>query len=691
MAWGDFGVRWCLALLMVVAVMSFGNGAGRAWAQGNGQEKRVALVIGNSAYKNTAALANPRNDAHDMARALEGTGFEVIVALDATKAQMDGALRAFADKLSGADVALFFYAGHGLQVGSQNYLVPTEARLARERDLAFEAVSLEFILRQMEIDRESKTTIVMLDACRDNPLTRNLARSMGTRSTAIGQGLAAASTGVGTFIAYSTQPGNVALDGKGRNSPFTAALLGNISASGRNINTTMIEVRKAVIKATGGQQVPWDHSALTGDFYFVPGAPRTGSTVVAPAGKRDDVEALKARLKALEDAEAKRLAAATPGRAPAAGGGETLDRERIIEVAEKKARLAVASDKARDLQRKLLEARRVEGQAKDPAERQRLVRQSMAIMLEMTQASQQAKTLRAEIEALEASPAPGGSDLDLKPTRSERGFEIYTNAGLSGSKIKFASADSIAGCINVCRNTPNCVAGEYLANAGRQSACNVYSHVQRLRSGAPGASAFIKPSRQGALPPVQPRGEPGGDVAFERADNVRIEGDALKPAFRAANPDACAKACGAEASCIAYQHGRKIPVMGQCQLFSSIVSRHEDKAWRSGVRTDGATLAKAPADGGGGKCQPMSIAFSEPIALHEGLKLCNGIGMHAAFVERIGDYGVSFSVPEGKDFTCGSGNVCQFNWPGSPSPRFRVEITKSNAIAPATARMVPGQ
>ena len=180
-------------------------------------------------------------------------------------------LRTFADKLANADIALFFYAGHGLQVGSQNYLVPIDAKLERERDLEFEAVKLDFVLRQMEIDREGRTSIVILDACRDNPLSRNLARSMGTRSTSIGKGLAAAATGLGTFIVYSTQPGNVALDGDGRNSPFTTALVRHMSVKGRNLPAMMIEVRKDVVSATGGKQVPWDHSALTVRFLLPAG------------------------------------------------------------------------------------------------------------------------------------------------------------------------------------------------------------------------------------------------------------------------------------------------------------------------------------------------------------------------------------------------------------------------------------
>jgi len=300
-------MRRLLVLCVVVCGLGWGKSAALA-------ETRVALVVGNSAYQNAPALANPMNDARDMTAALKSVGFDVVEALDADRRKLDGAMRAFTDKLANADVALFFYAGHGLQVGAQNYLVPIDAKLERERDLEFETVKLEFVLRQMEIDREGKTTIVILDACRDNPLTRNLARSMGTRSAGIGRGLAAASTGLGTFIAYSTQPGNVALDGKGRNSPFTSALVKHMGDKGHNLPATMIEVRKEVVAATGGQQVPWDHSALTGDFFFVPGAAThsPGAVVSAPPGTSADVAALQERLRKLEEEAKRREAAAAP-------------------------------------------------------------------------------------------------------------------------------------------------------------------------------------------------------------------------------------------------------------------------------------------------------------------------------------------------------------------------------------------
>ena len=163
-------LMWAMALWVVLAP----GLAGVARA-----ETRVALVVGNSAYKETVALANPMQDARDMAVALKAAGFDVVETLDADKRAFDGALRAFTDKLAKADVALFFYAGHGLQVGAQNYLVPVDAKLERERDLEFEAIKLDFVLRQMEIDRDGKTTIVILDACRDNPLSRTLARVDG--------------------------------------------------------------------------------------------------------------------------------------------------------------------------------------------------------------------------------------------------------------------------------------------------------------------------------------------------------------------------------------------------------------------------------------------------------------------------------------------------------------------------------
>ena len=231
-------------------------------------ETRVALVIGNSAYQNTAPLPNPRNDATAMAAALQALGFQVLSGFDLDRTQTEAALREFADSLVDVDVALFYYAGHGLQVDDRNYILPVDARLAGENDLPFETVDLSLVLALME--RQSRTNLVFLDSCRDNPLAQNLARSMGaSRSAGLGRGLAIAQGGIGTLLVYATQPGNVALDGTGAHSPFTQALLDNIATPDIEVRQMLSRVRGAVLAATDGRQVPWDHSSLTGDFFFV--------------------------------------------------------------------------------------------------------------------------------------------------------------------------------------------------------------------------------------------------------------------------------------------------------------------------------------------------------------------------------------------------------------------------------------
>ncbi len=235
-------------------------------------ERRVALVIGNSEYRHTVALQNPRNDAADVAAALGRLGFTVIEGIDLDKGGMERRIREFASALEGADVGLFFYAGHGLQVDGKNFLAPVDATLKSETDLDFEAVRLNLVTRQLE--RHARLSLVFLDACRDNPMATTLARSLKgrSRSVSVGRGLARVEKAVGMMIAFATQPGNVALDGKGRNSPFTQALLKNIESEGSSIGDTMIEVRNDVIAATDGKQVPWENSSLTGKFYFKPGS-----------------------------------------------------------------------------------------------------------------------------------------------------------------------------------------------------------------------------------------------------------------------------------------------------------------------------------------------------------------------------------------------------------------------------------
>ncbi|MGH6817062.1 MAG: caspase family protein [Hyphomicrobiaceae bacterium] len=294
--------------------------------------KKVALVIGNAAYVHAGPLKNPRNDAEAMAAALGRLGFQIVKGIDLTKAGLIDKMREFGRALKDTDVGVFYYAGHGLQVHGRNYLVPVDAKLDDEGDLPFEAVELMLPIQQME--REAKTGVVFLDACRDNPLARNLARSMatrsgGSRSNAVGQGLASVEAGTGTLIAFSTQPGNVALDGQGLHSPFTEALLQHIETAGTPVSSLLIAVRRQVKAATGNRQVPWEHSSLTDEVVFNPGSlpPSDGSQTelerlraeTAAARARAETERLRAeavrakaeeeRLRAQAEAATERLRA----------------------------------------------------------------------------------------------------------------------------------------------------------------------------------------------------------------------------------------------------------------------------------------------------------------------------------------------------------------------------------------------
>jgi formylglycine-generating enzyme required for sulfatase activity len=252
-------------------------------------QKRVALVIGNAAYQHTPKLANPRNDAADMVAALKKHGFVVIEGFDLNKADFDRKVRDFANALTGAEAGVFFYAGHGLQVSGRNFLVPIDAELSTAAALEFEMVRVDVVHRVME--QQTNTNILFLDACRDNPLARNLARSMGTRSSDIGKGLSSIQSGVGTLISFSTQPDNVALDGTGRNSPFAGALVKQLLTSNDDLSAMLISVRNDVMRDTQRKQVPWEHSALTGRFYFGAAAATAEPPKAAPARLSEAAEA----------------------------------------------------------------------------------------------------------------------------------------------------------------------------------------------------------------------------------------------------------------------------------------------------------------------------------------------------------------------------------------------------------------
>ncbi|MGI9402355.1 MAG: caspase family protein [Rhizobiaceae bacterium] len=233
-------------------------------------QKRVALILGNSEYQNTTALPNPKNDAADMSAKLQALGFEVITSLDGTKNDMEMAVRNFVRVLPNADIALFFYAGHAMQVNGKNYLIPIDAKLEDSTAMDFETIDLGVILDFM--NGNDRISIALLDACRDNPLSRRFARNFSaSRSAFIGRGLAAPSTGSGELlIGFATAPGEVALDGEGNNSPFTTALLKHIDTKGLDVELMLKRVRQDVYQLTNQSQEPWVNSALRTEFQFNP-------------------------------------------------------------------------------------------------------------------------------------------------------------------------------------------------------------------------------------------------------------------------------------------------------------------------------------------------------------------------------------------------------------------------------------
>lgn len=248
--------RFVVSLLVLFCV-TIAGGAARA-------ETRVALVIGNSSYA-VAPLTNPKNDAALMSRTLKAVGFDVLTVIDGSQMDMKRAIQAFGGKLDAAGkdgVGVFFYAGHGVQVGGTNYLIPVDARIQREGDVDLYAVNANAVLRQMEFSGV-RLSFVILDACRVNPFSR------GFRSGS--RGLAKMEAATGALVAYATAPGDVAADGRGANSPYTAALAKMIQKPGLAVERMFREVRNEVRKATNNEQTPWESSSLVGgDFYFTP-------------------------------------------------------------------------------------------------------------------------------------------------------------------------------------------------------------------------------------------------------------------------------------------------------------------------------------------------------------------------------------------------------------------------------------
>jgi hypothetical protein len=241
---------------------------------------RVALVVGVSKYEHAGSLPNTLSDANDMSAALKRLGFDVETVLDPGRTELEAAVRRYGDRSAGAEVSVFYYSGHALEAGGQNWLLPASVNLGSARDLRFEAVDLNTILEQT--DGSAKVAIVFLDACRDNPFAGRIA----ARGRGLARGLARVEmTASGVLLAFSTAPGQVALDGVSakKNSPFTAALLSHLETPGLEVKSLLSRVTKDVVEATKGKQRPWQNSSLEGDFYLLPPLAAAGISGTPPA------------------------------------------------------------------------------------------------------------------------------------------------------------------------------------------------------------------------------------------------------------------------------------------------------------------------------------------------------------------------------------------------------------------------
>src|SRR3979490_2383621 len=264
---GKWTMRFLIAAVSVAAFLVSGNAAFA--------DKRVAFVVGNSAYKNVAPLPNPAIDAKSMAKLLRNVGFDVVEGANLNRDKMTEKLLEFGKKAEGADVALFFYAGHGI---GTNYLLPVDAAPKSEMDVKLgAAINIDTTLEQTMAD--AKVKLVFLDACRDNPFAARIRSLKTTRGVNVQTGLAEMKSGEGTLIAFATGPGQTALDGEaGINSPFTRALMANIAKPGVEIQEAMTKVRAQVNEETNKGQLPWGHTNLIGSVYL------NGAPASAPAG-----------------------------------------------------------------------------------------------------------------------------------------------------------------------------------------------------------------------------------------------------------------------------------------------------------------------------------------------------------------------------------------------------------------------
>jgi hypothetical protein len=395
-------MRRLAALLSAVLVTGFAESATA--------EKRVAFVVGNSSYQNVNTLTNPANDAAAITEMFRKAAFDVVESKrDLKNTEMRRALRDFTEKARDADIAVIYYAGHGIEVDGTNYLIPIDAALERDTDAYDEAISLDRILQAIEPARQLR--LVILDACRDNPFAKNMKRTVASR--ALGRGLAGVEPQrPNTLIAFAAKGGSTAADGDSRNSPFTAALLKHLAKPGLELGKAFRLVRDDVMNATGNKQEPFVYGSLGGNDVALVPAPAAAAPVAGNANaeiRRDYELAERVGTKEAWDS----FVAANPAgfyadlakaqrNKLAAENARIAATDKARGAAEEQARLAVEGAKASE-QAKAASQMKAAEQARVAAEKKKQVEDEKLAAAERAKAAAQAKA--AETERLAAEKA----------------------------------------------------------------------------------------------------------------------------------------------------------------------------------------------------------------------------------------------------------------------------------------------
>jgi hypothetical protein len=435
-------------------------------------DKRVALVIGNSAYRNVAKLSNPANDAAAVAGMFKSAGFDTVESkLNQTVGELRKTLRDFGNRSRDADVAVIYYAGHGIELDGTNYLIPVDATLETDTDVLDETLSLDRVLVAVEPAKQLR--LVILDACRDNPFAKNMKRTIASR--AIGRGLAKVEpTSPNTMIAFAAKAGSTASDGDSKNSPFAAALVNHLTKPGLDLRKAFGFVRDDVLKATGNAQEPFVYGSLGGnDVTLVPAAPVVAAPIDQDATMRRDYElALQIATRPVWDsfvskypsgfytdlakaqrdklaAEAARMEATNKARAAheeqvrlAVEGAKAADQAKAAEQAKVAEKTRIAAEQAKKAEEaKVAEAERVKAAAEKKASEQRLTALTPpADQSEQPKAVDLPRSLQAELRRVGCNT--GAVDGNWNAA-SQRSLDLFNKHAGMKLEVKVASVDAL--------------------------------------------------------------------------------------------------------------------------------------------------------------------------------------------------------------------------------------------------------